>query len=73
MTITSVNKGLWTEGITSTGTRKRDRRDAHGTKVTENYVGRVARHWILVPKLHDVLLGRIFSMGQRAVDVKKVA
>jgi hypothetical protein len=34
MTMTSVNEGLWTEGITSTRTRERDRRDVHGTKVT---------------------------------------
>jgi hypothetical protein len=34
MTMTSVNEGLWTEGITSTRTRERDRRDVHGTKDT---------------------------------------
>ena len=34
MTMTSVNEGLWTEDITSTRTRERDRRDGHGTKVT---------------------------------------
>jgi hypothetical protein len=32
--MTSVNGGLWTEGITSTRTRERDKRDAHGTNVT---------------------------------------
>jgi hypothetical protein len=34
MTMTSVNGRLWTEGITSTRTRERDRRDGHGTELT---------------------------------------
>jgi len=31
---TSVNDGLWTEDITSAGSRKRDRPDVHGTTLT---------------------------------------
>jgi hypothetical protein len=34
MMVTFVNEGLWTEDITSTRTRERDRQDGHGTKVT---------------------------------------
>jgi hypothetical protein len=34
MTMTSVNEGFWTEGITSTRTREQDRQDVHGTELT---------------------------------------
>jgi hypothetical protein len=42
MTITFVNDGLWTEGITSRRTRHRDRPDVHGAKLTWRFYRRRA-------------------------------